>query len=397
MNSNKNNAFIDINDSVKNILSLLNFSIKDENKIKFLSNIIEIVMDAKVNGYNTIFVINGNEEYKLMIEDVDKFNLIFRSFADSAINWDTLWFTNQNAIIDNKVFDYIYKIKNMYKLSAFALKYTSYDKIMNISDGKFFIDLQNYSIGDIIRISDQKNMMNVHLEKKYQDFMSKTKTYCINLLRRPDRKKEMIQKFKERNIQNVNFFEAIDGKTIEATDEIKKLFKKNTFGSRKYTIACAMSHYRIYQELVQSDEYEYMLIFEDDIIIRENYHKKVSIMLSLAQKVKWDAIYMGITPVPIFKDFLDCDSKQPILKRIEPQFLWGGHFAYIISKNGAKKLLKVIDKWGIYTAMDTLLMLTYQFDVYHFCPEIVVTPVVTPQDKTVDSDIQRNFQALDLS
>lgn len=68
---------------------------------------------------------------------------------------------------------------------------------------------------------------------------------------------------------------AIDGKSLIQEDILKsfdlnKYNKKNLWAITQEEIACCLSHRKCYQSLIASDE-EYALVFEDDIIINNNF------------------------------------------------------------------------------------------------------------------------------
>ena len=69
----------------------------------------------------------------------------------------------------------------------------------------------------------------------------------------------------------------IDGKELKPTNELKKLFDGNDFGSNVGAIGCALSHYNLWKQLVEDSTNEYYLIIEDDLSLfshfKETYDK----------------------------------------------------------------------------------------------------------------------------
>src|SRR5205085_12668053 len=122
------------------------------------------------------------------------------------------------------------------------------------------------------------------------------KTVCINLERRSDRKTEMIKLFDLHHITNYEFYKAIDGSTLEPTKEIYNLFKDNDFGYRRGMIGCALSHYNIWNQLLNDTDNDFYLIFEDDInVLDTNYMNRINQILDTDGVGKADFIILGYT------------------------------------------------------------------------------------------------------
>jgi GR25 family glycosyltransferase involved in LPS biosynthesis len=103
-----------------------------------------------------------------------------------------------------------------------------------------------------------------------------------------------------------------------------------TYGS----LACALSHYFIYNDCAESSKP--YLIFEDDIILDSNFdHYLYNIILSIKDK-DYDILYLGYNEIPGFHK----DNISEFLAK--PSGLITGMYAYIVSPQGAKKLLNTI-------------------------------------------------------
>jgi GR25 family glycosyltransferase involved in LPS biosynthesis len=102
------------------------------------------------------------------------------------------------------------------------------------------------------------------------------KIYIINLKRRLDRKKYMLNQLEEYGITNFEFIDAVDGD--ELTDfQIKKEcnFKKMKRISRLLTkneIACALSHQKVYKRIISENDNR-AIILEDDTILSDTFNK----------------------------------------------------------------------------------------------------------------------------
>ena len=98
------------------------------------------------------------------------------------------------------------------------------------------------------------------------------KIYVINLKRRPDRLQEFKNEIKKNTTldydNDITYFEAIDGKFLKLTDKFLKLFRNNDFNYHPGVLGCFLSHYKIYEEIVNSKNINRVLIFEDDVTFK---------------------------------------------------------------------------------------------------------------------------------
>ena len=167
------------------------------------------------------------------------------------------------------------------------------------------------------------------------------KTFCINLERRPDRKKNMETRFTNDGI-DATFVQAVDGKELEWTSELQHLFRNNNFRSQRGVIGCALSHYKLWKQLVDSDQDSY-LIFEDDVEFADNFKEKLVHAYAQVENINFDILYLAFVIYndrrePI-KDILWNDNF-PKVTPFDNDFYGAGNGSYIITKSGAKKLLQ---------------------------------------------------------
>ncbi|WP_432471660.1 glycosyltransferase family 25 protein [Amphritea sp. HPY] len=98
--------------------------------------------------------------------------------------------------------------------------------------------------------------------------------YVINLKKDTDKKDYITKHFKEKGILNYEFIEAVYGKdlseeelqTVYDPDLAKKFWGREILANE---IGCALSHLKIYKEIIQSGS-KGAFIFEDDVFIKEN-------------------------------------------------------------------------------------------------------------------------------
>ncbi len=91
------------------------------------------------------------------------------------------------------------------------------------------------------------------------------KTVVINLKRRPDRLQKFLSKNQSKLTKfNASLFEAVDGKQLSPNNHLLKLFETNDFDWKRGVIGCACSHILVWLDLVKSNEFDTMLVLEDD-------------------------------------------------------------------------------------------------------------------------------------
>jgi len=226
---------------------------------------------------------------------------------------------------------------------------------------------------------------------------------CVNLLRRPDRKEKTISLLKNNNLlQNCDFIEAVDGKQLFITEIHKELFKGNDFGSKSGVVGCALSHYEIWKDLLKDNNYGSYLVIEDDITFSDNFLFKFNYILNMLhlQKVmdttfEWDIVYLGYftrEEKPIL------DKKLCKITEYDTENNIGGTIGYLISKPGADKILKFIEKNGIKHGIDYLMFHYHkEMDLKQFQ---IINPLIFSEcardNNRVDSDIQYDMHFLDL-
>jgi len=180
--------------------------------------------------------------------------------------------------------------------------------------------------------------------KKLTDF-GFDRIFCINLLRRPDRKAKMDKIFKLHGIGPVEYPGAVDGHKItqEYLDEngIRPLagfvdpFHKRTL--TKGEIGCFLSHWRLWLHVVKY-KHERILILEDDLRLEIDFNNKFAEVLKDmdTHRPDWDLMYLGRKKLQLdepeeipygAKDFVIADYSYWTL-------------GYALSYKGAKKLIE---------------------------------------------------------
>lgn len=231
----------------------------------------------------------------------------------------------------------------------------------------------------------------------------KYKVICVNLERRQDRRNDIVQLFSSSNIDNYEFYNAIDGYKLEPTDELANLFYGNDFQNKKGVIGCALSHYNLWKELSESS-YDYFVIFEDDIMLTNNFKNKFdNILTKLNSNInEYECLFLGYSMYNeerkvnshIYDDKCTPDI---LIEKLNKNLYIGGTFSYIITKQGANKLLKYIKNNGIKHGIDYLMVHCTDLNYYETQPSLVFSECCEFISSDVDSDIQKNNEKIDFT
>jgi GR25 family glycosyltransferase involved in LPS biosynthesis len=276
----------------------------------------------------------------------------------------------------------------------------------------FFDRITHRHIGRLtseIKSGTVKNAYELNGEAQFQANTNQSPIKIVNLERRADRKKAISQLFKENHLTDFVFFKAVDGKTLESTNELKTLFKDNDFGSRKGVIGCALSHYQLWKELVADKNHPYYVIFEDDVSLctgtstsaADNFKKRFDQLKP--EMEKQEVLFLGYSMYHKKRaechDLYDNLTADSVIK-VEPlnkNLYIGGFYSYAINKLGAQKLIDYIDKNGIKHGIDYLIKIVPGLNCCEIQPFLAFSAWYEEKDKPIDTDIQTNYESLDFN
>ncbi|XP_058831195.1 glycosyltransferase 25 family member isoform X2 [Topomyia yanbarensis] len=166
--------------------------------------------------------------------------------------------------------------------------------------------------------------------------------YMINLERRSERRKKMINNFDQLGLE-IEYFPAVDGKKLN-DDDLREIGVKflpgyaDPYHQRPMTmgeIGCFLSHYYIWEKIVELKQNE-VLILEDDIRFEPYFRRRVYNLLAEARRIGgWDLIYFGRKRLQE-EDEKWVDGSSTMVKAGYSYWTLG----YLISLQGAKKLLE---------------------------------------------------------
>ena len=338
-----------------------NFILKQiDKKYPFISFYFKNHKEESQNHTLNIMIEKIKTPYIFYLED----NVVF--FKKISIIKDCISNNNFEQCLIN------YDENNNFILKTSLIKRFIFDRIENF----------DYINGDFIDIYKSKYKYNtISLNKKYylnivlkDDHKNQiSKTYVINM-----------NKLKDYNFENydlVNFL-----KISQNSYQFKRLFDSTECKTEK-EISDILTHLNIYINLINS-KYEFYIILEDDINLINNFNTKIDSIYKNIKGKNWDIVILGHhKKINIENNNNDIELKQ--YSTFESFFYSkGGHFGYMISKNGALKMLEIINRFGAKYPLDKLI----QYSADH------LNIIYTNKDlvsKNIDIEVSKNIDISD--
>lgn len=218
------------------------------------------------------------------------------------------------------------------------------------------------------------------------------KLYIINLERRLDRKSRMINILSEQNISNYEFIVAVDGSKLIPNEKIYQLFYGNDFNYRYGVVGCALSHYNLWKRLLDDTDNDYYIILEDDVNLCNDFNEKMEKIMNqiVANNIPFCSI--GGHSNKLLNE--NIDNLQIIYDDYSGYV--EGTLAYVITKDGAKKICDFIQNHSIYRAIDYIAYTAFDMKI-HKLNELLVQSFTYQMEGNADTDIQTDYNCLDFS
>jgi GR25 family glycosyltransferase involved in LPS biosynthesis len=271
------------------------------------------------------------------------------------------------------------------KWHAFGFKCAFFNTITSIHIGK----LCNQPGKNAYDLNKETQFNTKHINKININTMN---AKVINLRRREDRRLHMKTQLQTHN--NYEFIPAIDLREPEnnklfSNKFLSEMFYGNDFNNRTSIIGCALSHFSLWNQLINSKD-EYYLIYEDDIKLN-----KSTLEVPITG---YDFLFLGyLSDVPQKQS--DCenyvfDSNNELISLNKQKYV-GGFHSYIITKHGASVILDFIKNNGIKHGIDYLIKIVPGLICYTFA-QLYTTVDWTPGQICADTDIQNSFEMISL-
>lgn len=267
----------------------------------------------------------------------------------------------------------------------------------------FFDRITHRHIGKLTSEKNSDTVQNAYALNEESQFTSLDKKLpikIVNLQRRADRKSAMEQKLQKQNVpsQHCEFISAVDGKKLEPCQDLIQLFRDNDFQYKKGVMGCAISHYMLWQRLVQDEENDFYLILEDDITLCDNFNDKIQHLY--ADMKSKEVVFMGYSMFDkereSVRDKYDTTTRVSIVSPLNKTLYIGGLFCYSINKNGAQRMLDYISIHGIKHGIDYLFKIISDIPTFEAVP-LLARSVWNENGREIDTDIQNKSDCIDFS
>lgn len=165
--------------------------------------------------------------------------------------------------------------------------------------------------------------------------------YVINLETATDRLSN-IDKYFQNNKLEYNVFKAINGKELKLSPIIFHPYFLNRnslqlFNNYRGSIACSLSHIKLWKQILNNSKDDINVILEDDIKFDNLFEQKIKYYISRLPP-DWDVLYLG--------------RKYLSGKKVNKYFIKGhkiskrgynvSSYGYVLKKKGSKKLLNIV-------------------------------------------------------
>lgn len=200
--------------------------------------------------------------------------------------------------------------------------------------------------------------------------MNKSNTHVINL----DKDAIRLENMKSLLDNNFTRFSAIYGKDLSEDDINKELtYVGKNFLCNYSMIGCALSHQNLWKKLVNDDQNDFYIIFEDDLKYIDK--KLLNKLINRLNELDYDYINLYCELCGFYDSKLEIDELK-VGKSVLPLTAAG----YIVSKRGAKTLLKYLENnlsYHIDLSVAIIQYLDVDFKILRVLPNLVNPSVET--------------------
>lgn len=178
--------------------------------------------------------------------------------------------------------------------------------------------------------------------------------YCINLRKRRDRLANFLDKFPNKYMNKLKIVGAIDAQTHVLSEEEKVKLRNADWNinTGRGQWGCSFSHEMVWRNIVETNQ-SYAIVLEDDAVF--NRKEDFTDFLKMFNLLDLRICFLGPAnhPENTLKsphDFSDLIT--PGICKLKSNL---GSMSYMISLDGAKDMLKILDKHGHYRALDYII------------------------------------------
>lgn len=257
--------------------------------------------------------------------------------------------------------------------------------------------------GSVNSVSPEKRQLSVETVKSITPPVVKIdlEVVVINLDRRQDRLAKMTQSLNKIGIP-FRRFSAVDGLKLTNSSQLQIIFDNNDYNMRRGMVGCAMSHIQLWIDFINNGQDRLLCVLEDDLELLPKFQEKLETVVSSLLYQKGEFVYLGHHPRKEFDSPSLYEDKPPILERWKTikslTHSLGGTGGYIITKQGAIKMLEFINRTGMTNGIDTVQQkASNEVEVYYAIPHLYKSECFRPTENTPDTDIQYDYTSLTQS
>lgn len=254
-----------------------------------------------------------------------------------------------------------------------------------------------YDLNNEIQFGELKDQDDSFIDNNI-DLSTVIEINVINLERRIDR---LISFFNKHQHLGLPFrvFNAIDGKKLEPCSKIQTLCSTGDYNYRRGIIGCALSHIQLWQNFIKDARLHYLIVLEDDVTLTKYFPQKLYNILSNNKPnsaQEFELLFLHYNPYLNYrynKLYMQYSSVEIEIKTTEESMMqnMGSGAAYILTKQGAKKLLTHINKNGLYHAIDWVMMKA-GLKTGYTSPMLAFAECI--QTGSLDTDIQNIYESV---
>jgi len=245
----------------------------------------------------------------------------------------------------------------------------------NKPNAYFLNDEQQFTEKKVLKPEREIIVGNFKLRQKFSLFY-------INLDKRTDKNEKFLNQdqlvFRKILNHDLIRISGIDGKLLKKENrQLQQIFDNSHYKNQSGAVGCALTHIQLYINLInESDEESAYIILEDDAVLCKNFELYFNKLLKKLPN-NYDILYFGHhNKIPqekgVEKKDLIFQLKLAINSTKSLAYSYGGTFGYIISKNGARKLLNYINKNSMIACVDTMAQYACdEMNTYYCEPNLV--------------------------
>jgi GR25 family glycosyltransferase involved in LPS biosynthesis len=205
--------------------------------------------------------------------------------------------------------------------------------------------------------------------------MDYTKAYVISMERDSDRRERFLARCRKAGL-TVEWFNAIDGRSVDIADRIRRGYLTKDFSLRMPgSLGCLLSHIDLWEKIQKERICDYALIFEDDAKIPENFLSRLVRIPWSAVPDDWDMLWLGWHK-------LACDPVNRYVAKPAAKKRNSGHFAYMIKASSVPKIRAILLPYSNNSSKDVILRKNFdKFNAYFLRRKIVRHPVLFRESK----------------